>query len=205
MITSTPRRAMFVVAAIAALSIQAAAQTDAAFASALGKIPSGLATMAQLKTRSQIPVAAQVEGPRIRAGVWQNVFKTALRYGKREAIPNSPAVTFYYEEAITTPSGSRVIQSLYFLVEPIENGQGRAVAAQFTRAEIIYNKETKQSRIEVVVVDTDGTGQMKNGFYRTDTFASADSVTEGTPVAIDLGDLNTMGGFRRMVDWWDRN
>jgi hypothetical protein len=205
MINPSLRRAVLVIAAVASLSIRAAAQTDAAFASALGKVPSGLATMTQLKTRSQIPVAAQVEGPRIRAGVWQNVFKTALRIGTREAIPNSPGFTYYYEDTITTPSGSQVTQSLLFLVVPVENGQVRAVAAQFTRAETTYDKVTKQGRIETVVVETDGTGQMKNGFYRTDTFVSDAPTTEGTPVAIDLGDLNTMGGFRRMVEWWDRD
>ena len=205
MVNSSIRRAVLVVAAIASLSNRAAAQTDAAFASALGKVPSGLATMAQLKTRSQIPVAAQVPGPTVPADVWRKVFQTALRYGKREAVPNTPGFSYTYEETFTTPKGRTVTQAINFLVVPIKNGQLRALAAQFVRIENIYDAKTKQGRLESVFVETDGAGMLKNAFSRIDAYVSGAPATEGTPVTIDLAAPDTMDGVLSMLEWWVRD
>lgn len=61
MINPLLRRSILAASALAVLTLPAVAQSDAAFASALGVIPSGLATMAQLKTVSQIPAGATVQ------------------------------------------------------------------------------------------------------------------------------------------------
>lgn len=88
MINSTLRRAGLVLAVIASLSIRAAAQTDAAFASALGKIPSRLATMAQLQTQSQKPAAPS--GPSAPYDVWRVLLFKACFSGKVEPIASYP-------------------------------------------------------------------------------------------------------------------
>lgn len=205
MINPSLRRAVLAAFAVASLSLPAAAQTDAAFASTLGKLPSGLATMAQLKTQSQVPPAAQVQGPTVPADVWRKVFQTALRYGKREAVPNTPGFSYTRQETFTTPRGRQVSQAFNFLVVPLANGQVRAVAAQFVRIETIYDTKTKQGRLEAVFVETDGAGKLENAFYRTDTFVSDAPATEGTPVAMDLADPDTLGGFTKMLEWWVRD
>jgi len=50
-------------AVVSVLSLSAAAQTDAAFAAALGNYPSGLATMAKLKTQQQTPASEDQLNP----------------------------------------------------------------------------------------------------------------------------------------------
>lgn len=52
----------FAALAVAVLPMTASAQTDAAFAAALGKLPSGLATIAELKTQSQQPATDEETG-----------------------------------------------------------------------------------------------------------------------------------------------
>jgi hypothetical protein len=73
MMMPTLRRAVSAAAAAAVLSIPAAAQSDAAFAAALGRLPSALATMAQLKTAPQAPAAAKAKGPAVPAAAWKKL------------------------------------------------------------------------------------------------------------------------------------
>jgi len=84
MIISLLGRATLAAAAVAALSIPAAAQRDAAFASAIGKLPSGLETTAQLKTQSQVPLAqAQPQGPAATDAAWRKVMELIRLKGER--------------------------------------------------------------------------------------------------------------------------
>ncbi|MDD5303051.1 MAG: hypothetical protein PHS14_08065 [Elusimicrobia bacterium] len=199
------RRTALAVAAAAALALPAAAQTDAAFASALGKIPSGLATMAQLKTQPQAPAAAQVQGPAAPADVWQKVFQTALRYGTREAVPNTPGFSYLLKETFTTPDGRQVTQSVNFLVAPAGNGKVRAVAALFVAMDFSYDPKTKKGRIESSVFEADGAGKLKSAFHRTDIVVSETDSTDGTPVNLDLAASDTKGEFDAFLEWWSKD
>lgn len=85
MIDSTLRRTVLAAAAVAALSFPAVAQSDAAFAAALGKPLPALAAMAQLQTQPQKPAAApaQVKGPAAPADVWAKVLAVAKLQGAK--------------------------------------------------------------------------------------------------------------------------
>lgn len=203
MINPLLRRAVLAASALAALSLPSAAQTDAAFASALGKIPSGLATMAQLKTQSQAP--AQVLGPTAPADVWQKVFKNALRYGKREPVPNTPGFSYFAVDQANTPKGTQLTLGLTFLVAPAGNGNVKAVAAQFTYIEISYDANTKQSTVISSVFETDGTGRLKRAFHQTDVEKSETDKIKGTPVNLDLGAPDTKLEFDGFLDYWSKD
>lgn len=189
------------VAVAAVLSLPAAAQTDAAFASALGKLPSGLATAAQLKTAPQAPV--QVQGPTAPADVWQKVFEAALRYGKREAIPNTQGFSYLISESFTTPKGRVIKQSVNFLVVPVGNGRLKAVAAELIYMEFMVDPKTKQGSLASSVFATDGSGRLTKAFRRADSVIGTVR-TEGTPVPLDLSAPDTKGEFESMLEYWIR-
>lgn len=201
MIKSLPRCAALSVAVAAVLSLPAAAQTDAAFASALGKLPSGLATAAQLKTAPQAP--AQVQGPTAPADVWQKVFETALHYGEREAVPNTPGFSYLLRESFTTPKGRVIRHSVNFLVVPAGNGRLKAVAAEFIYMEIVFDPKTNQRSLASSVFDADGSGRLTQAFRRTDSVTGTVR-TEGTPEPLDLSAADTKGEFESMLEYWIR-
>jgi hypothetical protein len=82
MIDSLLRRASLAAAA-AMLSFPAAAQSDAAFVSALSKPLPGLATMAEFKTRPQIiAVQAKAGGPSVPQAEWRKMMESVRLQGK---------------------------------------------------------------------------------------------------------------------------
>ncbi len=81
MITSSLRRAGLAVAVIAALSLRAAAQSDAAFASALGQGVPTPAQFAQAKAKPQKPAPPVVKPPSAPDAVWQKVLETVKNGG----------------------------------------------------------------------------------------------------------------------------
>ncbi|PIR18194.1 MAG: hypothetical protein COV48_07805 [Elusimicrobia bacterium CG11_big_fil_rev_8_21_14_0_20_64_6] len=202
MINFPIRRAVLAVLAVAALSLPVAAQTDAAFAAALGKIPSGMATLAQLKTTPQKPAAAQ--GPAAPAAVWQKVFHTVLRYGTRSAVPGTLGFSYLLKETFTTPDDHHISQSVNFLGVPAADGTVGVVAALFIATERYYDPNTNEGRIESSVFEADGAGKLKSAFHRT-TIMTASGTTAGAPVNLDLAAPATSDEFSAFLEWWSKN
>lgn len=198
--TSSLRRTALVAASVAFLSLRASAQSDAAFASALGKIPAGLTTMAQLKTESQKPPQAQ--GPTAPADVWRKVFDTVLRKGTQEALPNSPLIAYTSEDQFTTPKGRVVKYTAIFIVMPTEKGRVRAVGAMFTFMQTIWVPEKGHVQADSRVFETDGAGLVKRAYHVTDIGVSETDKTEGTPEDMDLAAPETKSEFELTLDWW---
>jgi hypothetical protein len=194
------RRAALVVASVAFLASRASAQSDATFASTLGKMPAGLATMAQLKTEPQKPPQAQ--GPTAPADVWRKVFSTVLRTGTHEAIPDSPLISYTTVDQFTTPRGRVVKYAATFLVMPAENGKVRAVAAMFTMTQISWIPAKNIWLVDLRVYETDGGGRVKRAYNVTDTVVSETEKTEGAPEEMDLADPATKDEFELTLDWW---
>lgn len=84
-----PIRAAALVLAAAVLSMPAAAQGDASFAAALGRLPSGLAVMAELKTQPQKPAANESREIKFDAAVIERIARRAMASGVREEAPTT--------------------------------------------------------------------------------------------------------------------
>lgn len=93
--TLSLRRAVFAATFLVAISLPATAQSDAA----LGKPLSGLETMAQLKTRSQIPPSSQAQGPVAPAAAWKKLLDLVVGKGKRTVDPVTKAVSCFLEKS----------------------------------------------------------------------------------------------------------
>lgn len=137
MIDLSPRWvAVALAAVISALALPAAAQSDAGFAAALGKSPSGLATMAQLKTVSQAPAEAKAKGPAVPAGAWKEMLTKAMRDGRRESESSDSR---WLQETVGDPDGEHTTRLLIvFLVlddnDRIVTDGGALTLATFTWA-----------------------------------------------------------------------
>jgi len=128
--------AISLVAVIAALTVPAAAQSDAGFAAALGKAPSGLATMAQLKTVSQAPAAAKAKGPTVPAGAWTEMMNKAMRDGRRES---EDSASRWLQEVVGDPDGEHTTRLLIVFLALDDNDRivtdgGALTLATFTWA-----------------------------------------------------------------------
>lgn len=196
-------RAVLAASAAAALSLPAAAQTDAAFASALGKIPSGLAAMASLKTKPQKPAA--VQGPIAPADIWQEVLDTALYSGKSKPLPNTPLVSYMIEENFIDPKVDYArIQSVNVLILPASDEGYRVWAAQFVVIENTYVPERRHARLDSWVFETDGSGRLQSALHITDIVVSETEKTKGTPEKLDLADPKTKARYDAMLEHWAR-
>lgn len=118
MIPPSLRRTVLAAAAVAVLSLPAAAQSDAAFAAALGKAPSALATMAQLKTAVQAPAAAKAKGPTVPAAAWTEMLNKAMRDGRRESEDSD---TRWLQEVAGDPDGEHTRRLLMVFLVLDEN------------------------------------------------------------------------------------
>lgn len=83
MINSPLRRVALAAAAVSLLSFPAAARSDADFAASLGTPPAGLATMAQIKTQTQIiAVQAPAQGPTVPQAEWRKMMESIRLQGR---------------------------------------------------------------------------------------------------------------------------
>lgn len=197
------------VLAAAALSLPASAQSDAAFASALGKLPSGLAAMAQLKTAPQAPAPAQVQGPAAPADVWKKVSNNALSYGEPARTEGSDLIAYKISEELVIKKGAHLLtQSLNFLVLPVGNGKFRAAGALFIVTEIVYTAETKQAVRESWVFEVSGSGRLTSAQHDVTTFTEIPNgkptKTESPVEILALDAELTAKQFTAMLEYWSR-
>lgn len=125
MIMNSIGRVSLVSAAIAVSAFRAAAQTDAAFASALGDIPSGLATMAELKTEPQRPVGAGLSAE------WLKTIAAVRKSGACVTEPNTPLVTCQLEDTVEENYG-RMIYHISITGVIATDGTFKMTSAQMT-------------------------------------------------------------------------
>lgn len=200
MINSPLRLAALAAAAVTVLAFPAAARSDAAFAASLGRPLTGLATIAQLKTRSQVPPAARPQGPVAPVGAWNSVLAIAINEGKLEFDPKSKFHTFMVKDAFNHPDGTHYILRIFLLA--IKNGDGsfRAHAVQLSVHEI-----------RALPGGAVGSGHWffdVSGAGRLEKVVSAKSVTRGTvtetgpSVPMDLAAAETKERFDEAVAYW---
>lgn len=206
---SALRRSGLLLAVAASLSLRASAQSDAAFASALGRLPSGLAVLARLKTASQAPAPAQVQGPIAPAALWTKVFDNAKAYGE-VTHPDGPlSISYGIDQKLTfKPNLHEQLFSMDFLARSDESGRILPVAGLFTVVEAVYKPATKQTTRHSWVFETNGSGRLTSAKRYFSTFTkSAGGETTRTDAPVEIMALDaelTTEAFTAMLEFWAR-
>lgn len=194
------RLTALVVSAVAPLAVRAAGNPDAAFAAALGKTPSGLATMAQLKTQSQIPAAAQVKGPAAPADAWKKILDKVKRDGVKGADKD------FFTRSLTVFSGDRElgyevhrVTVLYYL----DANKNFEVAG----VEFSHEQGTLVTIYDAVGTDywdilADSSGEAGQAIYKQSVYVPGTGMIPGTPVVVDLADPRVKASFDKMLKFW---
>lgn len=201
MINSTLRRAGLVLAVIASFSIRAAAQTDAAFVSALSKMPAGLAVMAQLKTQTQVPAAPT--GPRAPADVWREVVNKACMGFNRE-IKGSEKDGYSCMYTFRLPN---VTMRITILTDNNPRRTGGTIYVRAGRLEQVaaqYDAAARQWRVDVWNFTTDPSGMLVRARQETAMGPTPDKLGEGTTVDLDLADPKTAATYNAMLSFWEK-
>lgn len=201
MINSPLRRTAL--AAVAALSLPAAARADAALSIALGALHAPLASMAQLQAQPQKPAAAsaqaQVQGPTAPADVWKKVLETARR-GK---YASKPLPTISLTDVLGDPKAQHTLHSMHLIVVPRADGTFGVFAAQFIVMETTPLPQAGSWRVDSWVFETDAAGRLKIAFHNTAVnLPGATKPDAGTDENLDLADPKTKARYDAMLKYW---
>jgi len=187
---------IFPLAAVLALSLPAAAQGDAAFASALGKLPSGLATMAQLKTQSQKPAQEPVLGPPVAHEDWMAIINMMRAEAKYEA--PEPGTTLS-KWSLTDSNPEYKEMHIIFLGRP--QGTLIAIGAAFFVTVKVTATPT-EVRAETWSFTTNYLGRLSEVSYQTATKTADGKITEHPIEALDIADPKVAARFDAIIKHW---
>lgn len=187
---------IFPLAAVLALSFPAAAQSDAAFASALGKLPSGLATMAQLKTAPQAPAQDPVLGPPVAHDDWMAIINLMRAEAEYEA--PEPGTTLS-KWSLTDSNPEYRQMDIVFFGRP--QGTFIAIGAAFFVA-VKITELPNELRAETWIFTTDYLGRMKAASFQSATKAADGKITEYPLKELDFADPKVAARFDAIIKHW---
>jgi hypothetical protein len=203
MINFSIRRGVLVVAAIAFLSIRAAAQTDAAFASALGGVPSGLATMAQLKTVSQKPATDPALGPPVSNDAWMKILTVARRDGEyTEPAPgeSEDLGRWSITDDVKDPKSEFRQMSLTIIGRPLDE-TSMAIGLVFFGA-MKLTATTTEVRAETWTFTTDHLGRVREASCQVATKTLDGKITLGPIKNLNIADPKTAAQYDAIIKYW---
>lgn len=179
----------------------ATAQTDAAFAEALGKTPAGLVKMAQLKTQSQRPAAAtQAKGPTAPADAWKRILDKVKRDGVKGADKD------FFSQSLTVFSGDREgdynVHRVTVFYSLAADKNFKVVGVEFT-----HEQGTLLWTYDLIGTDhwdilADSSGEAGQAIYEQSTYEPGNSRIPGTPAVVDLADPRVKASFDKMLAFW---
>lgn len=193
------RRIALAAAAVAVLSMAASAQTDAAFAAALGRLPSGLATTAQLKSKQQKP-ADQRTGVRVPRATLDQIIGLIMTLGKLEpAQPGSPyaALTYVDDSPELNAKFGHTTTTLF------TKGTGDSLeiaAISFTTARSVVTPAGK--RVDLFVYMLDGNGILVEASHHAGIQGPDGKLVELPAVKLDHLDPAVQAGFIKLLGRW---
>lgn len=195
-----PLRRIAAFSALAALSLSAAAQSDAAFASARGKLASGLATMAQLKTQPQQPAVPAPVGEPVDAKAWKNIQRLALDRGTYSAPSAGNRLSRYTHETQSTDPKAEYQRMTLDASGYQRDGTFATAMVAFTARTVTAT--TTQVRVETWLFITDNRGRLLEGKFQTVTKGLDGKVAVAPVVPLDCADPKVAARYARIIKYW---
>lgn len=198
----TPSRHPIILSAAfaAALCLPASAQNDAAFAAALGKLPAGLATMAQLKTRPQVPPSSQAQGPVAPAAAWQKLLDLVAGRGQRTVDPATKAVSCYLERS-GEPDGQIYAITAAGRILPDGKVSVHTVLLRYGQTLPLNTRNGLVTVYEDWFLEVQGDGRLKKITY-VKVESAAGNILESPPTLEDMNSEDMKSLFSGLVQSW---
>lgn len=193
-------RAGLALLVVASLSLRAAAQTDAAFASALGEAPAGLATLARLKKKAQKPAAPKA--PTANDAVWQKVLEAVKTDGVYTPEAGRMPGTFSLEDVMGDPKANHTIQGITVGGLLNEEGQFQAIGAILIVSNFKLDPKDGNWRVEQWVFETDIYGQVANAGHGTAVQTPDGKVVSAAPDKLNPADPKIQAQYDAMLKHW---
>lgn len=202
MITSSLRRAGLAVAVIASLSLRAAAQSDAAFASALGETPSGIATVTKLKAKPQKPAAPEVKPPSAPDAVWQKVLEAVKTDGKYRPQTGQMPGSFSLEDVDGDAKADHTTYNIIVLGMLNEEEQFQAMGAMLIVTEFKLDPKSGNFTLDQWGFETDIYGQVADIGQGTVVKTPDGKVVSTSHATIDPADPKIQAKFDSVLKHW---
>lgn len=201
MTSPTFLRAGFAAALVVSLSVRAAADGDAAFASALGAAPSGLATLALLKAKPQKPAAAP-KAPAAGDAVWAKVLETVKRDGKFKSGGGFAPSVFSIEDKTGDPKADHAMRGVSFVGLINDEEQFQAMGALFVSQEFKLDPKDGNWRVDQWVFETDVYGQVSNAGHGTVVQTPDGKTVSAVPEKLNPADPRIQAQFDALLKHW---
>lgn len=177
----------------------ATAQTDAAFASALGETPAGLATMAQLKTQPQRPAAAtQDMVPTAPADAWKKILDKVKRDGVKRADED------FFTQSLSVFSGDRArgyeVHRVTVFFSASQNLKVVGVEFVHEQGTLLWTQDLMGTDHWDILADY--SGKAGHAIFEQSTYEPGASRIPGTPTVVDLADPRVKASFDKMIAFW---
>lgn len=202
MIDLSPRWVAVALAAALTASpvLDAAAQGDAAFASALAARPAWLATMAQLKTRPQVPPAAHVQGPVAPAEAWQKILDGTIRDGAYSVDPETKVPMYQVEVTGVDMNGNDALFKILALATPRADGK---VTVHFVLLSYMTVRSLSKDSAQAdnYFLEVTGSGRLQKA-TRASSVTRGNTTVDQPPVVMDLAAAETKTVFDDVVKYW---
>lgn len=186
-------------AAAVAFSLPAAGQSDAALSFPLGAMRAPFATMAQLKTQTQMPAATQIQGPIAPASIWAKILDTVKRNGEMRADP--PFVRQSLTETIKTSPTTSVHEIIIFLA-PGADTKLSLVGAEISIVENTLTLSSGTILTESWALLLDNTGRLDTAVYSKRVDVAGKEPVSDPPMVLDLADPRVKARFDEMLKFW---
>lgn len=195
------RRAALAASAVLVLALPAAAQGDAGFASALGKLPSGLATMAQLKTQQQAPSAAPFQGPPVAEDAWMKIINYVRNNGEYSpAPPGAKFDTYNVLDTAREPMLEFTHMGIDMLAQPVISPSLRIGAVRFAAVKVIHKGNEK--RLESYEYVTGYSGRLKSALFAVMTIDAQGKITGETSIDLNIAEPLIAARFDAIIKYW---
>lgn len=188
----------------AVLAFPASARADAAFAAALAKPLAGLETMAQLKTRAQVPPAPQPKGPAVPEAAWMNILNTVRTEGKWIPPPaGSPFGTYKLLEPTGNRAPAHTHMSVEIVSKPVTGTTIEIVGARLVAVTLTVHAAGK--RLQTWEYTTDFEGRVLSAQTVVMNIAADGSVKDETATALDIAARENTDRYDGMIKYWSGN
>lgn len=202
MITLSLRRAGLAAAVIASLSLRASAQSDAAFASALGEIPSGLATLAQLKAKPQKPAAPAVKPPSAPNAVWQKVLETVKNDGVYKAEAGQMPGMFTIEDSAGDAQADHTMQGITVLGLLNDEEKFEPMGVMLIIQDFKLDAKSGNMTADSWAFEVDVYGQVGNAVHIVAVKSPDGKTVSATPEKLNPADPKIQAQYDTMLKHW---
>ncbi len=200
MITPSLRRAGLLLVVASTLSLRASAQSDAAFASALGQGAPSFATLSQFKLKPQKPAAPQA--PAADDAVWQKVLAAVKADGKYTPEAGMKPGSFSIKDSTGDPKGEHTTSAITVMGLLNDEGKFEPMGVMLVFEAAVRDPKDGNLRVEQWMFAADVYGSVENAGHGTAVVAPDGKPLSTTPDKLNPSDPKIQAQYDAMLKHW---